>query len=43
MESEAKALVDDAWEFADNSAEPPAEALYEDVYVYASDAERGDA
>jgi pyruvate dehydrogenase E1 component alpha subunit len=42
MEAEAKALVDDAWDFADSSAEPPPEALYEDVYVYAADTAAGD-
>jgi len=33
MDAEVKAIVDRAVEFADNSPEPPAEALYEDVYA----------
>ena len=33
MDEEIKALVQDAWDFADASAEPPLEALYEDVLV----------
>jgi len=33
MDSEIKALVQDAWDFADASPEPPAEALYTDVLV----------
>ncbi len=33
LDEELKALVQDAWDFADASAEPPVEALYEDVYV----------
>ena len=33
MDEEIKALVQDAWDFADNSPEPPIEALYEDVLV----------
>jgi pyruvate dehydrogenase E1 component alpha subunit len=28
-----KAVVQDAWDFADQSPEPPLEALYEDVLV----------
>ena len=37
---EIKAEVQDAWDFADRSPEPPLEALYEDVYVdTTSDAE----
>ncbi len=39
MEADAKAMVDDAWEFADASPEPPPEALYEDVLVYSGNAE----
>ncbi|MGH7670028.1 MAG: pyruvate dehydrogenase (acetyl-transferring) E1 component subunit alpha [Gemmatimonadaceae bacterium] len=31
MDEELKALVQDAWDFADNSPEPPLEALYEHV------------
>ncbi|MGQ0539459.1 MAG: pyruvate dehydrogenase (acetyl-transferring) E1 component subunit alpha [Gemmatimonadaceae bacterium] len=33
MDEEAKATVQDAWDFADASPEPPLEALYEDVLV----------
>jgi pyruvate dehydrogenase E1 component alpha subunit len=33
MDDEIKAIVQDAWDFADKSPEPPLEALYEDVYV----------
>jgi pyruvate dehydrogenase E1 component alpha subunit len=33
MDEELKAVVQDAWDFADNSPEPPLEALYEDVLV----------
>ena len=33
MDEEIKAVVQDAWDFADQSPEPPPEALYEDVYV----------
>jgi pyruvate dehydrogenase E1 component alpha subunit len=33
MEAEAKAIVDDAVEFAEQSPEPPPEALFEDVLV----------
>jgi len=33
MDEELKAIVQDAWDFADASPEPPLEALYEDVYV----------
>jgi pyruvate dehydrogenase E1 component alpha subunit len=33
MDEEIKAVVQDAWDFADKSPEPPLEALYEDVYV----------
>jgi pyruvate dehydrogenase E1 component alpha subunit len=40
MDDEIKAEVQDAWDFADRSPEPPLEALYEDVYVdTTSDAE----
>ena len=33
MEQEVKAIVQDAWDFADASPEPSPEALYEDVLV----------
>ena len=33
MEGEVAAAVQDAWDFAYASPEPPIEALYEDVYV----------
>jgi pyruvate dehydrogenase E1 component alpha subunit len=33
MDTEIKALVQDAWDFADQSPEPPLGALYEDVLV----------
>jgi pyruvate dehydrogenase E1 component alpha subunit len=33
MDDEIKAVVQDAWDFADQSPEPPLEALYEDVLV----------
>src|ERR671914_203378 len=33
LDEELKAIVQDAWDFADQSPEPPAEALWEDVYV----------
>jgi pyruvate dehydrogenase E1 component alpha subunit len=33
LDSEMKEIVQDAWDFADKSPEPPLEALYEDVYV----------
>jgi pyruvate dehydrogenase E1 component alpha subunit len=33
LDDELKAVVQDAWDFADQSPEPPLEALYEDVYV----------
>jgi pyruvate dehydrogenase E1 component alpha subunit len=33
MDDELKAVVQDAWDFADQSPEPPLEALYEDVLV----------
>jgi len=40
MDGEVKAQVQDAWDFADQSPEPPLEALYEDVLVdTTSDAE----
>jgi pyruvate dehydrogenase E1 component alpha subunit len=32
-DAEIKATVQEAWDFADKSPEPPLEALYEDVYV----------
>lgn len=33
MDEEVKAVVQDAWDFADQSPEPPLEALFEDVLV----------
>jgi pyruvate dehydrogenase E1 component alpha subunit len=33
LDEEIKAIVQDAWDFADNSPEPPLETLYEDVLV----------
>ena len=33
LDEEVKAIVQDAWDFADASPEPPLEALYEDVFV----------
>jgi len=33
MDEEVKAVVQDAWDFADQSPEPPVEALFEDVFV----------
>jgi pyruvate dehydrogenase E1 component alpha subunit len=33
LDAELKAVVQDAWDFADKSPEPPIEALFEDVYV----------
>jgi pyruvate dehydrogenase E1 component alpha subunit len=33
MELDAQKIVQDAWDFADQSPEPPAGALYEDVLV----------
>jgi pyruvate dehydrogenase E1 component alpha subunit len=33
MDEEIKAVVQDAWDFADQSPEPPLEALFEDVLV----------
>jgi pyruvate dehydrogenase E1 component alpha subunit len=33
LDEETKAIVQDAWDFADASPEPPLEALYEDVLV----------
>jgi pyruvate dehydrogenase E1 component alpha subunit len=33
LDDEMKAIVQDAWDFADKSPEPPLEALYEDVLV----------
>jgi pyruvate dehydrogenase E1 component alpha subunit len=32
-DAEIKAIVQEAWDFADKSPEPPLEALFEDVYV----------
>jgi len=31
MDEDTKAVIQDAWDFADNSPEPPVEALYEHV------------
>jgi pyruvate dehydrogenase E1 component alpha subunit len=33
IDEEVRATVEDAWNFADESPEPPLEALTEDVYV----------
>ena len=33
IDDEVRAIVEDAWNFADESPEPPLEALTEDVYV----------
>jgi pyruvate dehydrogenase E1 component subunit alpha len=33
LDVEIKGVVQDAWDFADKSPEPPLESLYEDVYV----------
>jgi pyruvate dehydrogenase E1 component alpha subunit len=33
LDADLKATVQDAWDFADKSPEPPLESLYEDVYV----------
>jgi pyruvate dehydrogenase E1 component alpha subunit len=33
LDDEIKAIVQDAWDFADKSPEPPLEALYENVLV----------
>jgi pyruvate dehydrogenase E1 component alpha subunit len=33
LDEEVKAVVQDSWDFADASPEPPLEALYEDVFV----------
>jgi pyruvate dehydrogenase E1 component alpha subunit len=33
LDSDLKATVQDAWDFADKSPEPPLESLYEDVYA----------
>ena len=33
LDDEIKGIVQDAWDFADNSPEPPLEALYENVLV----------
>ena len=33
LDTQLKAVVQDAWDFADNSPEPPLEALYENVLV----------
>ena len=33
LDTELKAIVQDAWDFAEASPEPPLEALMENVYV----------
>jgi TPP-dependent pyruvate/acetoin dehydrogenase alpha subunit len=33
IDDEAKAIAQDAWDFADASAEPPLEKLHTDVYA----------
>ena len=33
LDEEIKAIVQDSWDFADQSPEPPLESLYEDVLV----------
>jgi pyruvate dehydrogenase E1 component alpha subunit len=33
MDAEVRQIVDEAVEFADDSPEPPPQALYEDVYA----------
>ena len=33
IDDEAKAIAQDAWDFADSSPEPPLEKLYTDVYA----------
>src|ERR671926_346281 len=33
LDAEIKGIVQDAWDFADKSPEPPLESLYQDVYV----------
>jgi pyruvate dehydrogenase E1 component alpha subunit len=33
IDEEAKAIAQDAWDFADNSPEPSLDDLYKDVYV----------
>jgi pyruvate dehydrogenase E1 component alpha subunit len=33
IDDEVRAIVEDSWNFADESPEPPLEALTEDVYV----------
>jgi pyruvate dehydrogenase E1 component alpha subunit len=33
LDAEIKAIVQDSWDFAENSPEPPIEALWEDVFV----------
>ncbi len=43
LDSELKALVQDAWDFADASPEPPLEALYEDVLVETTSDAMGEA
>jgi pyruvate dehydrogenase E1 component alpha subunit len=41
LDEEIKATVQDAWDFADASPEPPLEALYEDVLFVAGEEESG--
>jgi pyruvate dehydrogenase E1 component alpha subunit len=36
LDEEIKAIVQDAWDFAEKSPEPPLESLYEDVWVEAT-------
>jgi pyruvate dehydrogenase E1 component alpha subunit len=43
LDDEVRAVVEDAWNFADQSPEPPLESLYEDVLVdTTSDAQTGE-
>jgi pyruvate dehydrogenase E1 component alpha subunit len=43
LDDELRAVVEDAWNFADQSPEPPLESLYEDVLVdTTSDAQTGE-
>ena len=37
MEQEIKASVQDSWDFADASPEPPPESLWEDVLIATED------
>ena len=43
LDAEAKAVCEDAWQFADQSPEPPPEALLQDVTVSSTAAESPDA